>query len=71
MFNHLPENIKKLSNNIVPFRLALKGFLYANSFYTVEEFFKLWLNTIFDVHGVLLIFVHMVFLWIVCMFCCV
>jgi hypothetical protein len=34
IFNHLPENIKKLSNNVVLFRSALKGFLYANSFYT-------------------------------------
>jgi hypothetical protein len=40
IFNDLPENIKKLSNNIVRFRSALKGFLYANSFYTVDEFFN-------------------------------
>jgi hypothetical protein len=40
IFNHLSENIKKLSNNIILFRSALKGFLYANSFYTVEKFFN-------------------------------
>jgi hypothetical protein len=40
IFDHLPRNIKKLSNNIVLFTLALKGFLYANSFYTVDEFFN-------------------------------
>jgi hypothetical protein len=40
IFNHLPENIKKLSSNILLFRSALKGFLYENSFYTIPEFFK-------------------------------
>jgi hypothetical protein len=40
IFNHLPENIKELSNNLILFRSTLKGFLYANSFYTVEKFFN-------------------------------
>jgi hypothetical protein len=39
-FNHLPDNIKKLSNDMVLFRSALKGFLYENSFYSIQEFFN-------------------------------
>jgi hypothetical protein len=38
-FYHLLENIKKLSSNMV-FRSALKGFLYENSFYSIQEFFN-------------------------------
>jgi hypothetical protein len=40
IFKHLPENIKKLSSNVVLFRSALKGFLYENSFYSIQEFFN-------------------------------
>jgi hypothetical protein len=38
IFNHLPENINKLSSNMVLFRSALKGFVYENSFYSIQEF---------------------------------
>jgi hypothetical protein len=37
-FNHLPENIRELSSNMVLFRSALKGFLYENSFCSIREF---------------------------------
>jgi hypothetical protein len=40
IFNDLPENIKELSDKIVLFRTALKGFLYSNSFYSIEDFFN-------------------------------
>jgi hypothetical protein len=53
------------------FRSALKGFLYANSFYTVEEFFLIMVEVRLGVSGVVWIFIHMVFLWNVCMFFCV
>ena len=38
LFNHLPPNIKSLSNEIKPFTTALKRFLLLHSFYSVEEY---------------------------------
>jgi hypothetical protein len=38
IFNHLPENIKKFSNNKIKFKNELKKFLLLGSFYTTEEF---------------------------------
>jgi hypothetical protein len=39
IFNHLPENIKKLSGDINKFKKELKKFLLLGSFYSIEEFF--------------------------------
>ena len=39
IFNHLPENIKKLSDNTKKFKSELKKFLLLGSFYTIEEFY--------------------------------
>ena len=43
IFNHLPENIKKLSWNVQKFKLALKRFLLMGSFYTLNEYFE-WIS---------------------------
>jgi hypothetical protein len=40
LFNHLPLNIKSLSNEIKSFKPALKRFLNLHSFYSEEEYFK-------------------------------
>jgi hypothetical protein len=38
-FNKLPSNIKYVNGNITKFKTILKWFLYANSFYTLENYF--------------------------------
>jgi len=38
IYNHLPSTIKQLSSDISKFKVALKRFLYTNSFYTLEEY---------------------------------
>jgi hypothetical protein len=40
IFNKLPYNIKNANGNITKFKTTLKRFLYANSFYTLEEYFE-------------------------------
>jgi hypothetical protein len=40
LFNHLPLEIKSLSNEIKLFKPALKRFLNLHSFYSVEEYFE-------------------------------
>jgi hypothetical protein len=40
IFNNLPSNIKNVNGNITKFKTTLKMFLYANSFYTLEEYFE-------------------------------
>jgi hypothetical protein len=40
IFNKLPSNIKNVNGNITKFKTYLKRFLYANSFYTLEEYFE-------------------------------
>jgi hypothetical protein len=40
LFNHLPINIKRLSNEIELFKTALKRFLLLHSFYSIEEYFN-------------------------------
>jgi hypothetical protein len=40
IFNKLPSNIKNVNDNITKFKTTLKRFLYANSFYTLEEDFE-------------------------------
>jgi hypothetical protein len=39
IYNHLPMNIKMLSNDVKRFKSTLKNYLLENSFYSVEEFF--------------------------------
>jgi hypothetical protein len=39
VFNNLPVFIKKVYNNPIDFKLALKGFLCNHSFYTLDEYF--------------------------------
>jgi hypothetical protein len=41
VFNHLPPEIKSMSNNTKSFKFKLTTFLLQNSFYTIEEFFEL------------------------------
>jgi hypothetical protein len=40
IFYKLPSNIKNVNGNITKFKITLKRFLYANSFYTLEEYFE-------------------------------
>ena len=40
IFNNLPLNIKHLSQDTYKFKLALKKFLQAGSFYSCKEYFK-------------------------------
>jgi hypothetical protein len=40
IFNKFPSNIKNVNGNITKFKITLKRFLYANSFYTLEEYFQ-------------------------------
>jgi hypothetical protein len=40
IFNYLPENIKKLSDNTNKFKRELKKFLLLGSFYSIEEFYE-------------------------------
>jgi hypothetical protein len=40
VFDSLPAQIKDLSHNTKQFKLALKSFLYFDSFYTVDEYFN-------------------------------
>jgi hypothetical protein len=40
IFNKLPSNIKNVNGNITKFKTTLKKLLYANSFYTLEEYFE-------------------------------
>jgi hypothetical protein len=40
IFNKLPSNIKNVNGNITKFKTTLKRFLYANSFYRLEEYFE-------------------------------
>jgi len=43
IFNHLPQNIKRLSSNVKSFKSALKRFLLMGSFYTLDEYFG-WIS---------------------------
>jgi hypothetical protein len=40
IYNHLPSDIKNLSNDKYKFKLALKRYLLYNSFYSWEEYFS-------------------------------
>jgi sugar diacid utilization regulator len=39
IYNHLPKDIKDLSNNMNKFKLALRRYLSDNSFYSLKEYF--------------------------------
>jgi hypothetical protein len=40
VYNRLPTNIKQSSNNKPKFKMALKRFVFKNSFYTLEEYYN-------------------------------
>jgi hypothetical protein len=40
MFTRLPMELKELANDQRVFKAALKRFLHANSFYSLEEYFN-------------------------------
>jgi hypothetical protein len=40
MFNHLPWNIRKLSNDIENFRIATENILLKESLYSINEYLK-------------------------------
>jgi hypothetical protein len=40
VFNNLPQSIINLSNDIKQFKSALKNYLHAHSFYSIDEYFN-------------------------------
>jgi hypothetical protein len=44
IFNHLPIEIKSVSNDTKSFKSKLTTFLLQNSFYAIDEYFELKLN---------------------------
>jgi len=40
IYNHLPQHLKKLEQNLKYFVAALKGFLYHHSFYSINEYLE-------------------------------
>jgi hypothetical protein len=40
IYNHLPSTLKQLSYDVNNFKIALRGFLLAHSFYYLEEYFN-------------------------------
>jgi hypothetical protein len=38
VYNNLPQSIKNLSNDTKEFKSALKNYLHAHSFYSVDEY---------------------------------
>ena len=64
IFNSLPRSITSLMNEKTQFRIALKKFLYAHSFYSVDEFFActddIWYMTVVNVYFTLYIFIYLV-----------
>ena len=47
IYNHLPQTLKQLAYDISKFKVALKRFLFTNSFYTLEEYYSLKLGSWF------------------------
>jgi hypothetical protein len=39
VFNNLPQSIKNLSKDTKQFKSALKNYLHAHSFYSIDEYF--------------------------------
>jgi len=58
IFNNLPSEIKNVGGNQKKFKIALKKFLYAYSFYTLKEYFsQLWIKdyiTKFEYSGIMI-----------------
>jgi hypothetical protein len=44
IFNHLPNHIKGLANEIKVFKKALQRFLFDNVFYSIDEFLNFNVN---------------------------
>jgi hypothetical protein len=44
VFNRLPVLINQLSHDLKQFKMALKGFLYLHSFYSLDEYIKQNIN---------------------------
>ena len=40
VFNHLPQYIKTLTNNLKHFKSTLKRFIYHHSFYSMNEYYE-------------------------------
>jgi hypothetical protein len=40
VLNYLPQSIKNLSNDTKQFKSALKNYLHAHSFYSMDEYFN-------------------------------
>jgi hypothetical protein len=40
VYNHLPPTLKQLSHDVLKFKMALKRFLLAKSFYTLDEYYS-------------------------------
>jgi hypothetical protein len=40
MLNNLPQSIKNLSNDTKKFKTALKNYLHAQFFYSIDEYFN-------------------------------
>jgi hypothetical protein len=40
VYNLLPPTLKQLSHDVLKFKMALKRFLPANSFYTLDEYYS-------------------------------
>jgi hypothetical protein len=38
VYNNLPRNIQKMSDNVKIFKCTLKSFLIANAFYSIDEY---------------------------------
>jgi hypothetical protein len=47
-YNHLPRELKQLSNDQKSFGFALKNCLYANPFYSLKEYFNYKCNHILE-----------------------
>jgi hypothetical protein len=46
VFNNLPQNLQKMSNNTLIFKCMLKSFLTANAFYSMDEYITAKHNSI-------------------------
>jgi hypothetical protein len=40
VYNHLLSTLKQISNDVFKFKMALKGFPLANSFYTLDKYYS-------------------------------
>jgi hypothetical protein len=40
IYNHLPPQIKEISNNVALFKTTLKKFLLQHVFYSVDEYYQ-------------------------------